>query len=69
MFFNHPLEVERALAAERLVNAFETKERRDEARLLIIQSLTRERPQLKAAASDFVASGGKETPPSDSEKS
>lgn len=60
MFFNHPLEVERALAAERLVGEFETPERRDEARLLIIQSLTRERPQLRAAPSDFTASGGTE---------
>ncbi|CAI3796798.1 hypothetical protein NKCBBBOE_01666 [Pseudarthrobacter sp. MM222] len=65
MFFNHPLEVERALAAERLVGAFETKERRDEARLLIIQSLTRERPQLKAAPSDFMTSSGPEASPSE----
>lgn len=64
MFFNHPLEVERALAAERLVNAFEIEERRDEARLLIIQSLTRERPQLKAAPSDFGQAAGTENPPS-----
>ncbi|MDD1475483.1 hypothetical protein [Arthrobacter sp. H16F315] len=64
MFFNHPLEVERALAAERLVDAFETEERRDEARLLIIQSLTRERPQLKAAPSDFASAAGTEHPPS-----
>lgn len=67
MFFNHPLEVERALAAERLVEAFETPARRDEARLLIIQSLTRERQQLKAAPSDFI--GSTPEPPSQSAES
>ncbi|WP_437770617.1 hypothetical protein [Arthrobacter sp. KNU40] len=41
-FFNHPIEVERALAAERLVGTFETPERRDDAKLLIVQSLTRQ---------------------------
>lgn len=48
-FFNHPIEVERALAAERLVGTFETPERRDEAKLLIIQSLTRQRPVERGA--------------------
>lgn len=56
--FNHPIEVERAVADERLVGTFGTPERRDEAKLLIIQSLTRQRPG-KAAS--------REAPATDSE--
>ncbi|MDQ0825419.1 ABC-type multidrug transport system fused ATPase/permease subunit [Arthrobacter sp. B2I5] len=55
-FFNHPIEVERALAAERLIGTFESPARRDEARLLIIQSLTRQESGTKATSLDAPAS-------------